>query len=234
MAYRNQSHIVPLKLLFHFLISFLLLLLSGDSTVPYVSFAFFLYYMSSLGEVSIEILYQRRMFHFSPVTIGYFGSLSGVMQCLSMLALPPLYHLCFNRTLLDIYWIEVGLWCKAIYFVLFSSAQHGIQLFYILPILILCGPIVPRTRSYLSKAVKKGQQTELFVAVAALEAMGASIGPTLTFGYAHTVSYYPGLMFQVIAGICVCSALVILYVRTRILSQSYIAISDTMKDSDLN
>ena len=208
--------------------------MSGDFSVPYVSFAFFLYYMSSLGEVSIEILYQKRMFHFSPVTIGYFGSLSGVMQCLSMLALPSLYHLCFHRELLDIYWIETGLWCRALYFIVFSLAQHGAQLFYILPILILCGPIAPRTRSYLSKAVKKGQQTELFVAVAALEAVAASVGPTLTFGYSHTVSYYPGLMFQIIAGICVCSALIMLYVRVRIFNPSYIAISDNAKDNDSN
>ena len=52
----------------------------------------------------------------------------------------------------------------------------------ILLLLLFCGPIVPRTRSYLSKAVKCAEQTELFVAIAALEALGAALGPTLTFG----------------------------------------------------
>ena len=191
--------------------------------------------MASLGEVSIEILYQRRMFHFSPVTIGYFGSVSGVMQCLSMLALPPIFYFIFRRHLADIHWIELGLWCRAVYFVLFALAAQGEQLFYILPILILCGPIVPRTRSYLSKAVLKTQQTELFVAVAALEAIGAAIGPTLTFGYSHTVSFYPGLMFHFIAGICVCSALVILYVRSRLLiKSSYFVIPEDTEYGSLN
>ena len=173
--------------------------------------------MSSLGEVSIEILFQKRMFHFSAVEIGYFGSLSGVMQCLSMLALPTIFYYFFRRNLSDISWVEIGLWCRALYFVSFGLAKQGIQLFCILPLLILCGPIVPRTRSYLSKTVKQGQQTELFVAIAALEAIGASLGPILTLGYSYTVVYFPGLMFEIIAFICVCSALVILYVRQCIL-----------------
>lgn len=159
------------------------MLLSGDRTVPYVSFAFFLYYMSTLGEVSIEILFQKRMFHYSAVTIGLFGSLGGVMQCMSMLLMPSLFFLLFRAHLRDISWVEVGLWMKVVYYCLFGLATRGEQLFFILPILLFCGPIVPRTRSYLSKVVQDTQQTELFVAIAALEAVGAALGPSLTLGY---------------------------------------------------
>jgi MFS-type transporter involved in bile tolerance (Atg22 family) len=69
-----------------------------------------------------------------------------------------------------------------LYYILFGLAKKGEHLFAILVLLLFCGPIVPRTRSYLSKAVKCVEQTELFVAIAALEALGAALGPTLTFG----------------------------------------------------
>ena len=172
--------------------------ITGNCTVPYVSFAFFLYYMSTLGEVSIEILFQKRTFHFSPVMIGCFGSLGGLMQCLSMIAMPSVFFYIFKVQLEDIYWIEIGLWWKVVYYACFGLAAQARQLFFILPILLFCGPIVPRTRSYLSKAVKNGQQTELFVAIAALEAVGAALGPSLTLGYVtpcptmscHTVLYH--------------------------------------------
>jgi hypothetical protein len=167
--------------------------ITGNSSVPYVSFAFFLYYMSTLGEVSIEILFQKRTFHFSPVMIGCFGSLGGLMQCLSMIAMPSVFFYIFKVQLEDIYWIEIGLWWKVVYYACFGLAAQARQLFFILPILLFCGPIVPRTRSYLSKAVKNGQQTELFVAIAALEAVGAALGPSLTLGYVspcHTVPYH--------------------------------------------
>lgn len=138
--------------------------------------------MCTLGETSIEILFQKRMFHFSAETIGYFGSLSGVMQCLSMLAMPPLFFRVFGSHLQDITWAQMGLCWKALYYALFGLAQRGEQLFLVLLLLLFCGPIVPRTRSYLSKAVRSTEQTELFVAIAALEALGAALGPSLTFG----------------------------------------------------
>lgn len=174
-----------LSIFSHFLSTYLLFLspTTGNSSVPYVSFAFFLYYMSTLGEVSIEILFQKRTFHFSPVMIGCFGSLGGLMQCLSMIAMPSVFFFIFKIQLEDIYWIEIGLWWKVVYYACFGLAAQARQLFFILPILLFCGPIVPRTRSYLSKAVKNGQQTELFVAIAALEAVGAALGPSLTLGY---------------------------------------------------
>lgn len=180
------------SLLIHPSLSHLPSPITGNSSVPYVSFAFFLYYMSTLGEVSIEILFQKRTFHFSPVMIGCFGSLGGLMQCLSMIAMPSVFFFIFKVQLEDIYWIEIGLWWKVVYYACFGLAAQARQLFFILPILLFCGPIVPRTRSYLSKAVKNGQQTELFVAIAALEAVGAALGPSLTLGYVmpcHTMSY---------------------------------------------
>jgi len=182
----------------------------GDPSVPYIASAYFLYYMASMGEVTIEILFQKRMFHFSPETIGLFGSVSGLMQSISMLVMPLLFIRLFKFDLKDIYWIEIGLWSRAIYYFLFSYADNGVQLFYILPILILCGPVVPRTRSYLSKTVGINEQTDLFTAIAALEAVAAFFSPIYTYGYFHTVSIFPGLMFQVIAGICVIAALFIL------------------------
>jgi hypothetical protein len=41
--------------------------------------------------------------------------------------------------------------------------------------------------------------------------------PPLPLRYSYSVSFFPGLMFEVTAGMCAVSALVVLYVRTRIL-----------------
>ena len=126
--------------------------------------------------------------------IGCFGSLGGLMQCLSMVAMPSLISFLLKIRLEDIYWVEIGLWWKVVYYACFGLTTQARQLFFILPILLFCGPIVPRTRSYLSKAVRNGQQTELFVAIAALEAVGAALGPSLTLGYAHSTPSHSSLL----------------------------------------
>lgn len=218
----------------------------GDASVPFIALSYFLYYMSSMGEVTIEILFQKRMFHYSPETIGFFGSISGLMQSISMLILPLLFLKYFGYDLKDLYWIEIGLWSRAIYYFSFSLASNGETLFYILPILILCGPVVPRTRAYLSKTVDIHEQTDLFTAIAALEAVAAFFSPIYTYGYLHTVALFPGLMFQIIAGICIIAALFVLYVKTRfspeigefkalpLTEKSVLVESDFLKEYDMN
>jgi len=37
--------------------------------------AYFLFYMAALGELLIEILFQKKVFHFSTEVIGYYGGL---------------------------------------------------------------------------------------------------------------------------------------------------------------
>ena len=165
------------------------------------------------GELLIEILFQKHTFHFSTEVIGYYGSVSGIVMVLSMVALPRLLMRVCGDDLPDIWWVEVGLWTRSVYYVLFSGASQWYQLFLLLPLLLPSGAIVPRARAYLSKSVEPTQQTSVFVAVAALEAIGALFSPLFSAGYYQTVSIFPGAMFFIIAVICCFSATIVRYVR---------------------
>jgi hypothetical protein len=131
---------------------------------------------------------------------------------LSMVALPRLLRAC-QSDLSDIRWIEVGLWTRSVYYVLFSGASQWYHLFLLLPLLLPSGAIVPRARAYLSKSVQPSQQTSVFVAIAALEAVGALLAPLFSAGYYQTVTVFPGAMFLIIAVICCFSATIVRYVR---------------------
>ena len=165
------------------------------------------------GELLIEILFQKHIFHFSTEVIGYYGSVSGAIMVLSMVALPRVLKRLYGEDMPDIWWVEVGLWTRSVYYVLFSGASQWYQLFLLLPLLLPSGTIVPRARAYLSKSVDPSQQTSVFVAVAALEAIGALFSPLFTAGYYQTVSVLPGAMFFTIAVICCFSATIVRYVR---------------------
>ena len=102
------------------------------------------------------------------------------------------------------------------FFLLFGLVTNTVELFLILFVLIFCGPVVPRIRSYLSKSVDSKEQNELFAALAALDAISAFLSPIFTAMYYGTVSYYPGFVFEIISFLFVLSALVILFVRRRL------------------
>lgn len=185
----------------------------GNATVPFISGVYFLYHMIAVGVHVVEILFVKYRMGWDPFVIGLFGSMHGVMEITSMLVAPTIALHILGINMTDLNWIEIGLWARALFFCFFGFATQTFELFLILPILILCGPVVPRIRSYLSKSVNPQQQNELFAALAALDAISAFLSPIFTATYFKTVSYFSGFVFEIIAIIFVLSALVILFVR---------------------
>ena len=184
-------------------------------SLPLVTIAYFLFFQISVGELLIEIFYQKTIFHFTPMMIGYFGSLGGIMLVLSMVVLPKFVKVCLRLNISDIFWMEGGLWIRVIYYFIFSKIQVGRHLYYLTILLLFCGGITPHSRSYLSKLVGEKNQTQLFVALAALESIALLLAPLFTAGYSITVSYRPQLMLELITLICIVSAMIIRYTRLK-------------------
>ena len=83
----------------------------------------------------------------------------------------PLFYQVLMLSLNDLNWIEVGLFSRALFFGLFGVVRTGSELFFILTLLVLCGPVVPRIKSYLSKSVDPRHSSDLFAALAGIDAI---------------------------------------------------------------
>jgi MFS-type transporter involved in bile tolerance (Atg22 family) len=158
---------------------------------------------------------MKYVFNWNAEDIGIFGSLSGFMEITSMLLAPVIATRFLRLEISDLDWIRIGLWAKAIFFFLFGLANFGIELYLMLCILILCGPIVPRIRSYLSKAVELEEQSNLFAALAALDAISAFLSPLFLAAYSQTVFYCPGCVFEIIGFVFILSSFIIAFMRCR-------------------
>ena len=187
---------------------------TGSSSVPLMSGIYFLYHMIAVGAHVIEILFMKFELNWNPYYIGLFGSMHGLMEMISMVAIPVIATHLLRLEMTDIKWIEIGLWAKFVFFLFFGLVTNTVELFLILFVLIFCGPVVPRIRSYLSKCVDSHQQNELFAALAALDAISAFLSPIFTAIYYGTVPYYQGFVFEIISVLFVLSALVVLFVRS--------------------
>jgi MFS family permease len=230
--FRSNGNKEDLKLTFHPLATFHSLGLLCDSnriTIPFISAVYFLYHFIAAGVHPLEILYMKYAFDWNAEDIGLFGSLSGFIEITSMLLAPVIAARLLRLEMSDLNWIGTSLWAKALFFFLFGLANFSIQLYLILCILILCGPIVPRIRSYLSKAVKLEEQSNLFAALAALDAISAFLSPVFLAAYSQTVFYCPGCVFEIIGFSFVLSSLIIVFMRCRYqaLMLEYLPISES-------
>jgi hypothetical protein len=226
-GFRSNGNKEDLKLTFHPLATFHSLGLLCDSnriTIPFISAVYFLYHFIAAGVHPLEILYVKYAFDWNAEDIGLFESLSGFIEITSVIAARLL-----RLEMSDLNWIGIGLWAKALFFFLFGLANFSIQLYLILCILILCGPIVLRIRSFLSKAVKLEEQSNLFAALAALDAISAFLSPVFLAAYSQTVFYCPGCVFEIIGFSFVLSSLIIVFMRCRFqaLMLEYLPISES-------
>ena len=185
----------------------------GNVTVPVISGVYFIYHMIAVGVHVIEILFVKHKFHWDPYVIGIFGSVNGIMEILSMLAAPVIAYRLLGLAMTDLNWIEIGLWARGLFFCFFGFATNGFELFSALSLLIFCGPVVPRIKSYLSKSVGPQQQSELFAALAAIDAISAFLSPVFTAAYFRTVASFPGYVFEIIAILYVLSGVTVYWIR---------------------
>ena len=185
----------------------------GNATVPFLSGVYFMYHMIAVGVHVVEILFVKHKLRWDAFTIGLYGSMHGVMEISSMLLAPIIASQLLGFNMTDLFWIETGLWARSLFFCLFGFSYCSIELFLILLVLLLSGPVVPRIRSYLSNSVCSEQQNDLFAALAALDAISSFISPIFTAIYFNSVTYFPGFVFEIISLLFIFSALVILFVR---------------------
>ena len=60
----------------------------GNDTTPFIAFTYFVYHMVVVGVHTVEILFVKYVFKWGADSIGLFGSIHGLMEILSMLAMP--------------------------------------------------------------------------------------------------------------------------------------------------
>lgn len=180
-----------------------------------------------VGEYSIEVLFQKFVLHWDPATVSMYGSLSGVAVVVSMLFVPTAVERVIGKRISDIDWVQIGLWAKSLFFLLFGFSSQSWHLFGLLLLLLLCGQIAPRARVYLSVSVSPEHQTEIFVGIAAVEAIGALLSPLLSYAYARTVFYFAGTVYVACSGLDLIAACVTAVGRYQVRTlQKYVRIDD--------
>jgi hypothetical protein len=173
----------------------------GTILIMYAAFSTFFHHMASVGEFAIDILYFKSHFHWTAQMIGWFGTVTRAVEVVSMLAIPAVLAFVSNNRLDDLKFVQFGLAARAIFLVVLGSLPEGkgSYMYFVVPVLVFCGPITPRMRSFMSRQARPTEQAELFVGLAVVDS-AASIGSMLfSWGYAATVKEYPGAMFQVLA-----------------------------------
>ena len=142
----------------------------GLSPLPFLSAAFFFFFAAYMGSMQILVLYVKHQFHWSSDTIGYYEASEGAISMIAMLLFPLFIRWAFG-SYVDIWWIAFGYAARGVHFCLFAMAPNTTAIFLLVPILIFCGPLTPRTRAILSNSVPPSQQASILSAFSAVQAM---------------------------------------------------------------
>lgn len=169
----------------------------GSPAIPFLFAALFDYHLCATGLYSIEILFQKYVLRWTPLELSLFGSINGMAFVVAMLVVPGLMNRIFEMELTDIHWIEISLWVKATYFMLFGFVSTSAEMFSLLVLILFCGSVGPRARALLSKHTQPEDQSTLFVGIAAAEMISTFLTPGFSFTYAKTVSFFPGFVYEV-------------------------------------
>lgn len=186
-----------------------------DSPIPYLSLAFFLYFASYMGaQGSVNLLYLKHQFQWGPKLIGYYDCSEGLVQMASMTVVPWLItRVC--GVYIDKWWLLWGYLIRALHFCLFGLAPSTTAIFCIVPLLIFCGPLTPRTRAIFSNNTTPERQASVLSAFSALQSLATFTAPGFGAGYSVSVYYDPGLMYYVFAGLTMVSGTVMAWVIAR-------------------
>eukprot|EP01041_Mallomonas_annulata_P010640 gene10640-22207_t len=190
--------------------------IKGLSPLPWLISAFFSYFIGAMGESAIFYLYMKHMYSWGPATIGYYIAVEAVLQMICMLILPYVILYIFQVELSDIVWIQFGFLARTIYWFLFGNmhfSSSGYEIFLLLPLLGICGPVSPRMRSILSNSVPNSYQARIFSAFSAVESIGSILSHVFNIGYSHTVHSNPSLMFSIFSILGVIASIILLYIR---------------------
>lgn len=101
-------------------------------------------------------------------------------------------------------------WC------LFGAARTSVEVVLLVPLLVLSGPAIPNTRTFLSCSVAPEMQSRALSAFSAIEALCTLVAPVFSGGYTYTVKAgLPFLMFEVMGCLTLVSFILILWVSQR-------------------
>jgi hypothetical protein len=156
----------------------------------------------------------------------------------------------------DLAWAAAALTARGVYYAGFGLLSDVGQLPLLLPIILFCGPAVPRLRACLSKSVPLPAVADVFVAVSALEAIAEIASPLFAAVFAVSTEvdvstathpganpsvadhepwiHFPGLCFELVSVVCVLSLLALLAGNRAYLSRLRRHRVDISKSSSLS
>lgn len=88
---------------------------SHPNPLPYVTIAFILYYICLMGWMNILYVYVTHKFHWGPAEVGYYDSLLGFIQAVSMLCIPALFVDYLHIRLKLLTWVQIGYFFRLVY-----------------------------------------------------------------------------------------------------------------------
>ncbi len=188
-----------------------------SSVLPWTSLAFFLFFVSYMGNNEIIILFVKHKFGWGPALIGYYEASDALTQAFGMILLPW----AIKRVIpyVDTHWLLVGYIARTVHYLLFAYAGSTAMLFMLVPIIALASTITPRSRAIVSNSVLPEEQAAVMSGFSAVQSAATFCVPGISLGFSYTVYTLPELMYLVFSGLCCVSAIMMAYVVFGIASQ---------------
>ncbi|MBN3289792.1 S46A3 protein, partial [Polypterus senegalus] len=161
--------------------------------------SFSIYNFANLGGLSLFILYELNSpLCWDEILIGYGSAISTLVFLTSFIGV-----CLFSRCLQDIQLVYTGLLSVIAGFSMAAFTKTTLMMFLVrLPLLLALVP-APVLRSMMSGCVSSSEQGALFACIAVLENITTTVAvATFNSIYAATVSWFPGFVFLLAAGLC--------------------------------
>jgi MFS family permease len=178
--------------------------------LPYLSFAYFVYFACYYASYSISILYMTHRFNANPAFIGIYEAYEGLLQCISILLVPMIIEQWLGAYI-DIYWLYIGYFMRALYFACFGFVDTKMHLFAVTPVILLAATVTPRTRTLISNSVPHEIQSQVMSGFAALQSASTFISPLICYVYSVIVFQCASCIYYLFGLIVLVASLMILY-----------------------
>ena len=187
-----------------------LLFKKWQSVLPWTSLAFFLFFVSYMGNNEIIILFVKHKFGWGPALIGYYEASDALTQAFGMILLPWVVKQIMPY--INTHWLLVGYIARTVHYLLFAYAGSTELLFFLVPIVALASTITPRSRAIVSNSVLPEEQAAVMSGFSAVQSAATFCVPAISLGYSYTVYTLPELMYIVFSSLCCISACMMVYV----------------------
>ncbi|XP_064601912.1 lysosomal proton-coupled steroid conjugate and bile acid symporter SLC46A3-like [Liolophura sinensis] len=171
------------------------------------------------GQMDILLLFVRH----SPLSWSYglYGYLQGLHNGLRSLLLLSLLPLLKKIGLRDSTLVLTGLVSKVAGLVLLGLSSKTWMVFLVPVVSMLEGYPSAGCRSLMSRMVEKDEQGKIFGAVASIESIATLLASVIFNNIYSATQFYPGLTFQIMAGLCSVSIGLMLLVHIHLIGNWY-------------